>query len=175
MLPAGIISGTEAFWFNDEKWLIHEGAVMLFTDAPCKIQNMIANLFLNDDRSRNYLKSVGITSFCEGFDMWYKCVIGALDDTPDFKDGKLTADAYNHACRDMDCPHRGRLCSLAPGLKNYEVATINKLKEGHSIEDTADILCISTAGMKSRIEKIREKLGATNMASMMARAAEYGI
>lgn len=175
MLPAGIINGTEAFWHENEKWLIHEGAVMHFNDAPCKIQNMIANLFLNDDRSRNFLKSIGITSFLEGFDMWYKCVIGALDDTPDFKDGNLTADAYNHACRDLDCAHRGRFCSLAPGLKNYEVATINKLKEGHSIEHTADILCISTAGMKSRIEKIREKLGATNTASMMARAAEYGI
>lgn len=175
MLPAGIIEGTEAFWYNDEKWLIHEGAVMHFTEAPAKIQNMIANLFLNDDHSRDYLRKIGITSFREGFDMWYRCVIGALDQTPDFKDGNLTADVYNHACLDMDCPHRGRFCSIGPGLRNYEVATIKYLKMGFSIEHTAEIMCISTAGMKSRLEKIKELFGASNMASLIAIASGYGI
>jgi len=175
-LPAGIIEGTEAFWFNGEKWVIHEGTAMLFNRAPAKIQNMIAEQFLKDTRSREYLeKKMKITGFREGFDWWYHCVVGALDETPDFKDGRLNADAYNRGCKNFDCVHRGKFCSVATGLKNYEVETITVLKQGKTFEETADMLCISLSGLKSRIEKIKEKLGAANMASLIAIAASIGI
>ena len=174
-IPAGIIEGTEAFWHAGEKWLIHEGRVMKFVDAPIKIKDAIAMAFLNDKKSREYLKKIGFTAFSKAMDMWYKCKLGALDNVPDLLNGKVTPDAFNSSCTDYDCPHRGRFCSLGPGLKNYEVATISAFKAGFTFEQTADLLCVSLPGLKSRVEKIREKLGATNMASMMARAAEYGI
>ncbi len=174
-LPAGIIEGTEAFWFDSEKWLIHKGQAMKFTDAPTKIQNMVAEMFLKDTRSRDYLQKIGMVKFSEAFDMWYRCVVGALDETPDFKAGNLCADSYNHFCTDYKCHHRGKLCSLKLGLKNYEVETIVALKEGKSIERTALMLCISLPGLESRIEKIKEKLVATNMASLIAKATEMGI
>ena len=175
-LPAGIMQGTEAFWHNGEKWVIHEGQTMRFQLAPGVVQRTIANAFLNDGQSRMYIKNIlGISVFSESLDTWYRCVVGALDETPDFVSGKLQPDAYNRQCADYNCPHRGKLCSLATGLKFYEVATINALKAGFSEEQTAALLYISLPGLKSRIEKMKEKLGATNMASMMARAVEIGI
>ena len=101
---------------------------------------------------------------------WYHCRIGALDESPDFIDGRLNADAYNHMCTDYDCPLRGKLCSLSTGLKNYEAETIAVLEEGLTIEQAADKLCVSVAGLKSRIEKLREKLNAKNMAELIAKA-----
>ena len=174
-VPAGIFKGTEAFWYEGQKWVIHQGVTMLFNEAPTKIQNMIAEAFLADTRSRDILRAEGITKFSEAFDRWYRCVIGALDEAPDFRDGNLNADAYNHMCTDYQCPLRGKLCSLATGLKNYEVETIIALKLGHSIEETARMLCISLPGLKSRIEKLKEKLNATNMASLIAIASKIGI
>jgi len=94
---------------------------------------------------------------------------------PDFVNGKFVADGYNNTCKDFDCPHRGRFCSLKAGLKTHEVATISALKGGYTIKQTAAMLCIEESSLKSRILKIREKLGARNMASMMSRAAELGI
>lgn len=174
-LPAGIMEGTEAFWHNNEKWLIHDGRAIKFCNAPASLQRMIADRFLADKQSISYLKSIGITGFTAGFERWYRCVIGAIDETPDFDSGRFVPDAFNTSCNDYDCPHRGRLCSMATGLKYYEVATISALKGGFTETQTAALLCISVAGLKSRIEKIKEKLGATNMASMMAKAVEFGI
>lgn len=174
-LPAGIVEGTEAFWFENEKWLIHQGMAMHFNQAPTKIQNMVVEIFRYDTKSRELLEKEGLTKFSEQFDRWYKCVIGALDETPDFTNGNLNADAYNHACADYSCQLRGKLCSISTGLKNYEIETIVALKKGESFKQTADKLCISLAGLKSRIEKIKEKLGATNMASLIAIATQIGI
>ena len=174
-LPAGILEGTEAFWHDGEKWVIHEGKTMLFNDAPESVQRAIANAFMNDKKSQDYLKKIGLTEFSKAFDFWYHCKIGALDEIPDIIDGKFTPDAFNHTCKDYKCPHRAIFCSLEPGLKNYEVETVVALKRGETIEQTAKILFISVPGLKSRIEKIKEKLGATNMASLIARADSYGI
>ena len=175
IVPAGILEGTEAFWYNNEKWVLHEGKAMPFHGAPGNVQRLIADAFMNDNRSQGYLRKIGLNQFSEAFEFWYKCVVGALDSVPDFLNGKLTADAYNSACTDYNCPHRGRFCSLEVGLKNHEVVTIVALKKGDSVAKTAEGLHVSTAGMKSRVEKIKVKLGASNMASMMARATELGI
>jgi len=175
IIPAGIIEGVEAFWYNNEKWVMVEGHKMRFHDAPGSVQRMIATACMNDKPSKDFMKKQGVEKFSEVFDWWYKCVVGAYDNEPDFLNGKFSADAYNHACTDMSCPHRGKLCSVKVGLKFWEVATINALKVGLSFDKTAVLLNISAAGFKSRVEKIKEKLGANNVASMMAIAAEKGI
>lgn len=175
-LPAGIIDGTECFLYASEKMVISNGQIMKFSEAPGTIQRMIADEFMSDVTARKYISSkMGITGFTAAFDTWFKCRIGALDETPDFKDGNLTADAYNHACADNNCPHRGKLCSLTPGLKNYEVETLQAIKRGETIEQMSETLHTSVPGLKSRITRIREKLGANNMASMVAKAVEFGI
>jgi DNA-binding CsgD family transcriptional regulator len=175
-IPAEIIEGIEPFWFNNEKWvLINKNEAIQFHKAPGKVQRMIVEECIKDKASREYMRKHGISGLSNELDTWYKCVIGGLDNTPDFLKGKFTPDAYNNMCTDFECPHRGKLCGVRSGLKNYEVQTIAALKQGWSIEITADLLCISVAGMKSRIEKIKEKLGATNMASLIAIASELGI
>ena len=174
-LPAGILSGVEAFWHNNEKWVLCDGNPMLFDDAPGAIQRMIANAFMADKQSQHYLKRQGVTSFSNGFELWYKCVLGALDDAPDFINDTFTPDYFNNSCKDYDCPHRGKFCSVAAGLKDYEVKSLDALRNGHTIEESAEILYVSIGGMKSRYEKLKEKFGARNVAQLAAKAAEMGI
>ena len=175
IMPAGIIEGVEAFWHDNEKWVAFNGQAMLFHEAPGRIQRMIAQACINDTKSQQYMKKYGVEKFSAAFDWWYKCVVGAWDHVPDFMNGKFTADAYNNNCTNTECEHRGRFCSLTAGLKYWEVATINGLKLGLTIEKTALLLNVSTAGLKTRIEKMKEKLGAKNMASLMAKAASFGV
>ena len=118
-LLAELIEGTEAFWYNNEKWLIHDRQVMLLTEAPVRVQDMIVMIFLRDKKSRDYLEKMGYNAFSKGFDRWYKCVLGTLDETPDFADVNLNADVYNQVCSDYKCPHRGKFCNLQPGLRSY--------------------------------------------------------
>lgn len=179
-VPAGVLEGTEAFWIEedliDKKWVIHNRQSMRYCDAPVKVQNQIAMMFLQDKPSRTYLKNVlGITAFSKAFDRWYKCVVGALDGTPDFVNGRLHPDAFNSSCDDMSCMDRGKLCSVATGLKFYEVATLVLLKQGLTMEQAAVKLCVSVPAIRSRVERIKEKFETNNMASTIARAVEIGI
>lgn len=178
IIPAGIIEGIESFFDEEKKesWVIVDGKAMLFHKAPGNIQRMFAEAFMNDKKSREYLvKKMGITAFSEGFERWMRCIAGGLDHVPDFENGKFVADGFNNTCTDYECQHRGKFCSQKAGLQNHEVNTIRALKLGKSIAATASDLHVSKAGMKSRIEKIKIKLDASNMASMMAKAAEIGI
>ncbi len=176
IIPAGIIDGVEAFCYKGEKWVAIDRQAIPYHEAPGRIQRMIANAFLNDKPSQDYLKNkMGITSFEEGFEKWYHCVVGAWDNVPDFLQGKFTADGYSSHCLKTDCIHRGKFCSVATGLRHWEVATINALKLGLSVEKTAPLLNISVSGLKSRIQQLKEKLDAKNERSLMAKATELGI
>lgn len=177
LVPFGIIDGIDPFWFNNEKWVRMNGNQFLkFHETSGQTQRLIADACRNDKRSLAYINNkMGITGISGEFDTWYKCVVGGLDEVPDILKGRFTPDAYNNMCTDYDCPHRGRLCGVSSALKSEDVKTIRALKRGKSIAATADDLFISTAGMKSRVEKVKEKLGAPNMASLMARATEIGI
>lgn len=174
-MPAGILNGTEAFWHDGQKWIIHEGHATRFEAAPIKVQNMIAEAFLADTEARRYLTRIGCTAFSKAFDFWYRCKLGALDSIPDFINNNFTPDAYNSACTDYDCVHRGKFCSMASGLKNYEVKSLAALKEGYTVDEAAAQVYVSPAGMKSRVEKMKEKLGARNLPQLTAIAAELGI
>lgn len=175
--PAVMMEGIEGFWHNDEKWVRIERQFMRFTEAPTKIQNLFAEGFRSDDYSRNYMKKhMGITGSHEQFDQWFKCVLGGLDNIPDISaDGNLVPDAYNNLCTDTSCPHRGKFCSVRTGLKNYEIETIMALEDGRTFEQAAHDLFLSRPGLNSRVEKIREKLGAANTPQLIAKAARLGI
>ncbi|WP_372775620.1 helix-turn-helix transcriptional regulator [Mangrovibacterium sp.] len=174
-MPAGIFEGVEAFWYAGEKWIIQNGMKMRFSDAPLKLRDMIANQFLKDKPSQEILRKQGITAFSSAFEMWYRCVIGALDSTPDFINGKFTADSFNYACDDHECQFRGKLCGRASGLNSTDVQTLAALKRGDNFRQTAASLYVSEPGLKSRVTKLREKLEARNTAALTARAAEIGI
>jgi hypothetical protein len=174
-IPAGIFEGIEAFWHAGEKWLMMDGTKMRFDAAPLKLRNMIANQFLGDKPSQEILRKQGITAFSAAFDMWYRCVIGALDSTPDFINGHFTADSFNYACDDQVCQFRGKLCGRASGLNSIDVQTLTALKRGDNFRQTAASLYVSEPGLKSRVTKLRQKLEARNIAALTARAAEIGI
>lgn len=173
-IPAGLFSGIEAFWYQSEKWIIANGSVQRFHQAPAGVQQMVWKAFFSDKKSQDLIQKMGITKLTETFDTWYKCVVGGLDHVSDF--GKtLVPDAYNNMCADIECAFRGKLCSCESGLKSYEVETLSLLRNGDSIEKTASKLCVSLPGLKSRLEKIKTKLHASNMANLMARTSELGI
>lgn len=174
-VPAGIFSGTEAFWFEGEKWVIAHGTTKRFDECDSSTQDPIWRAFNSDEISLAYLAKIGVTKPSEIFDRWYQCVVGGLDHVPDFVNGKLTPDAYNNMCHDTQCAHRGRLCSRASGLKNIEVETITALKSARNMEQAAKAIHISLPAIKSRIAIMHEKFNVTNSVAMMARAAELGI
>lgn len=173
-IPAGIISGIEGFWHDGEKWIIANGQVQRFHDAPTGVQQMVWRHFFADTYSQHIIKNLGITKLTETFDRWYRCVVGGLDHIPDFG-SMLMPDNYNNMCTDTSCTLRGKLCSRGVGLKNYEVETLRELESGESLEHAASDLCISLPAIKSRVEKIKEKLHAPNMAAMVATSARLGI
>lgn len=173
-IPAGILHGIEAFYYEGEKWVIANGSVKSFHECDSTIQQPIWRAFLSDKKSLAYIAKMGITKASEVFDTWYRCVVGGLDHIPDFG-ARFTPDAYNNMCADTHCSHRGQLCSCAVGLKNYEVETLAALKHGESLQQTAPRLCVSLPGMKSRIERIKEKLQVPNMAALMVKTTELGI
>nr|WP_321357217.1 hypothetical protein [uncultured Draconibacterium sp.] len=177
LIPFGIIDGIDPFWFNNEKWVRMNGNEFIrYHETSGKTQRLIANACRDDKPSLDYINNkMGIKGISAEFDTWYKCVVGGLDAVPDFFKGRFTPDAFNNMCTDYDCPHRGKLCGVASGLKSDDVKTIDALKQGKSIAATAEDIFLSTAGMKSRVENLKIKLGAPNMASLMARATEIGI
>jgi len=173
-IPAGIFSGIEAFHANGENWVLAYGTAYRYNDAPTPVKQQIQKAFMNDKQSLAYLAKMGIVKASEVFDTWYRCVVGGLDHVPDF--GKMfTPDAYNNMCTDTNCHHRGRLCGRASALKNYEVETIAMLERGESMEQTAQHLFITQRGIKSRVEKLKEKLECPNMAALMCKTAQLGI
>lgn len=174
-IPAGLISGIEAFLYNGEKWVIASGVAQRFNQTPTGVQQIIWKAFFNDTFSQKLIAKTGITTLTETFDKWYKCVVGGLDHIADFQGSKLYPDAYNNLCNERDCPLRGKLCSRPAGLTSYEVETIETLQKGENLKQAASNLCISLPAIKSRVEKIKEKLHAPNMAALMARSAEMGI
>lgn len=171
---AGILHGIEAFYYEGEKWVIANGSVKRFHECNSTVQQPIWRAFRKDEKSLAYIAKMGITKASEVFETWYRCVVGGLDHVPDFGH-VLIPDAYNNMCADTHCPHRGHLCSCEVGLKNYEVETLAALKNGESLEQTAPKLCVSLPGMKSRVERIKEKLHVPNMAALMVRTTELGI
>lgn len=174
-MPAGLFEGVEAFWHNGEKWILAAGHRMRFNDAPIKLRNMIANTFLHDEPSKTYFRKIGVTGFSKAFDMWYRCVVGALDSTPDFIKGRYTPDQFNTACNDIDCPHRGKLCGAKTAINNQDIQTLTALAMGENFRNTAAYLYITEAGLKSRVTKLRQKLEAKNTPALTARAAQIGI
>lgn len=173
-IPAGIFYGIEAFWHNDEKWVIAHGTTYRYNEAPTAVKSTIQREFMADKQSLAYMAKMGLRKANEIFDTWYRCVVGGLDSVPDF-DKRFTPDAYNNMCADMQCPHRGRLCGRATALKNYEVETLAELAHGNSMEATSDHLFLTRTGIRNRVDKTKEKLHVTNMASLMARTAQLGI
>ena len=174
IVPAGIFSGTEAFWHKSEKWVIAHGNTKRFDECDSSIQQPIWKAFLSDKQSLAYIAKLGITKSSEVFERWYRCVVGGLDHVPDF-DFRFTPDAYNNMCTDHSCPHRGRLCSRAAGLKNYEVETIIALKSAKNMDQVAHSIHVSLPAVKSRVAIMREKMNVATTVGIIARAAELGI
>ena len=174
-MPAGIFNGIEAFWYENEKWVIANGEVKRFHECDSSIQQPIWRAFMADKQSLAYIAKLGITKSSEVFETWYRCVVGGLDHVPDFLNGKFTPDFFNNTCPDLACPHRGRLCSRAAGLKNFEVETLKALKSASNMKAAAEMVHVSLPAMKSRISKLHEKFNVSNSVALMARANEIGI
>lgn len=108
-----IIKDTEAFWHNNEKWVIYKGNAMPLSEAPICVQDTIALIFLRDKKNRDYLKKIGYTSFAKAYDRWYQCVFRGLSKDSSFRNAKLKPEMFTWSCDDHKCNDRGKLCRLA--------------------------------------------------------------
>jgi len=176
-IPQWLFQGVEAFTHNGQKYLIIDGKNMLFHQAPGMYQQFFADCFIADKKAQRDLKLFwGITSFEEGFEKWFSCKFGGIDhiaDTNNMLD--LTPDIYNNTCAETNCPHRGRFCGKTSRLNSWDIQTIQVFGSGHTIQEAAKILCLSIAGVKSRINAIRDKTGARNMAQLISITAHKGV
>ena len=171
-IPAGIFHGTEVFYIGTEAFALHEGIVTTFEDLPSMIKRVFFSAFAKDKKVRHFHESeLNITSVEAQFKQWLFCSFGALDSTPDYLNGKLIPDSFNSACKRKNCPGRGRFCCKASSLKDHEVATLQEIISGKSVKQIADTLHLSVPGTRSRINKLRDKLNAGNMAALAANAA----
>ena len=173
---ARMMKGIEPFYINGEKWVDAFGRKVRFYEADEAIQSEIRRCYENDERSHNYMKRVlGITNEEEQFETWYKCVVGGLDQEPDIINGVFNPDKFNNLCFESICSHRGKFCGTRSGLKDYEVETLTLLKQGHTIEQGAQKIHVSVPGFKSRIDNLKIRLDAANMAALISIASDLGI
>lgn len=177
-IPAGLTGdGIEAFTRDGKKYIIAEGRCTTFEAAKPEHQRHFATLFQKDKEAQHYMKTrMGIVGFMDSFNMWFNCKFGGLDGTPDLdNDGNLISfDAYQNTCAEQNCPHRGKFCSKLVGLKSHEIQLIRELAQGETIEQAAHNVCISHAGAKSKLETIKSKINAPNLAAVMTRTAAMG-
>lgn len=173
---AGMIGdGIEPFWYENEKWVLANGVVYRYNDAPTHIKAEILQEFIKDRQSHDYMAKMGITVANEVFERWYQCVVGGLDHVPDIRKEVFTPDAYNNLCADTKCEHRGLLCGRASGIRSWQAETIRAIKDGCSMEKAAEKVHVSHAAVRSRVSKMFEQTGVHTTAQLMCWATELGV
>lgn len=175
-IPAGIFNGAEVFAVNGVIYAMYQGNRLLFEELPSMEKRSFMSEYIADKEGQKFIRDTfGITGFESGFKQWLFCKFGSLDGNPDSVDMKITPDKFNSACIKTDCPGRGNFCGKESGLKGYEVETLKQVVSGKTISESAENLHISVPGMKSRIEKLKGKLSATNIVALAAKAVGMGI
>jgi DNA-binding CsgD family transcriptional regulator len=173
---ARMMKGIEPFYINGEKWVDAFGHKVKFNEADTLVQSEILRCYGNDEQSHRYMEHIlCITDEGEKFETWYRCVVGGLDKEPDIINGVFNPDKFNNLCFESICSHRGKFCGTRSGLKDYEVETLTLLKQGHTIEQGAQKIHVSVPGFKSRIDNLKIRLGATNMAALISIASDLGM
>ena len=171
-IPAGIFHGTEVFYSGGEAFALHEGTVIIYENLPSMIKRVFFNAYAKDKEAQRFFKTeLNITGAESQFKQWLFCKFGALDMTPDYLNGKLTPDSFNSTCKRKKCPGRGRFCGQASSLKDHDVTTLQEIIAGKSVKQIADTLHLSIPGARSRVNKLKDKLKAGNMAALGANAA----
>ena len=176
-IPAGLISGKEAFTVGREKYLQLEGRNFKFDEAPREYRQLFWNKFLSDKESQRYLRTrFGIYAIEQQFDKWFHCKFGGLDHIPDIdKDEELVPDAFNNTCEEKDCPHRGRFCGKDIPLKSYDLKVLGSIARGNTIQQTANELCMSEPGVKSRLDANKIRVGARNTVECISKLTQWGV
>lgn len=155
---------------------LYQGKRIHFTELPSMEKRNFIDLYLSDKEGQRFIRDhFGITGFESAFKKWLFCKFGSLDGSPDMVDSRATPDTYNSACHRASCPGRGKFCGQASGVKDFEAATLKKIIAGKTTSEIANELNISHAAVKSRVEKLKIKFNAPNMAALAACAVEIGI
>lgn len=175
-IPAGIFTGTEIFAYKGQIYGIHQGTRMLFQDLPGMEKRNFIQMYIEDKAGQTFIqKHFGIIGFESGFKQWLFCKFGSLDGNPDYINGDITPDSFNSACKRTDCPGRGRFCGTVSGLNGAHIETIKQITAGKTIKETANALNLSIPAVKSRLEKIKLVLAASNIVTVGVKATELGI
>lgn len=175
-LPAGLFIGTEVFVKDREIYAIYQGRCLPFENLPSMEKRVFLDEYLTDKNGQKFIKEkLGVAGFESGFKQWLYCKFGALDGEPDFFNGKITPDAFNSACYRKSCPGRGVFCGRSSGLKSRDVETLNEFIAGNSVKQMAGHLNLSDSAVKSRMEKLKERMEVPNSAALAAKVVGLGI
>lgn len=175
-IPAGIFNGIEVFVYAGQIYAIYEGKSMIFQKLPSMEKRNFIQKYIDDKEGQNFIqKHFGISGFEAGFKQWLFCKFGSLDGNPDSIDNNITPDSYNSACLRTNCPGRGKFCGTSSGLKGNQIETIRQIADGQTIRETATKLHLSISAIKSRLEKIKSVMAASNMVVVVAKATELGV
>ena len=176
-IPAGILNQFEAFGHQQKTFSINEGRVLKPSQFPIHIDQLMFDEYKHDKPAHASLRRMNIPGVRSGFEQYKFCKYGGFDTTPDYNPNtkQLTPDYFNNACTSTTCQERGKLCGVASAISCDDYNTLKTVTAGFSTKAAAHHLHLSYTGMKSRIEKLKRKLNATNVTELSARAAQLGI
>lgn len=175
-IPAGIFNGIEVFVYAGQLYAIYEGRSMIFQDLPSVEKRNFIQKYIDDKEGQDFIqKHFGISGFEAGFKQWLFCKFGSLDGNPDSIDNNIAPDSYNSACLRTNCPGRGKFCGTSSGLNGYQIETIQQIAGGKTIKETANYLHLSVSAIKSRLEKIKTIMAASNIVVVVAKSTELGV
>lgn len=178
IINAGILHGCEYFAQKPkEGYTLYSGQLLKPNQLPVLVEQLMMDDFKVDRKAFTFLKKMGITGFRRGFEQYKFCKYGGIDSVSDFdlETNKLTPDAFNNMCSSTTCQLRGKFCGVASGITCDDYNTLIELVSGRSSKQAADELHLANASVKSRIAKLKEKLGAKNTPELTYIAGKLGI
>ena len=176
-IPAGIFGGCELLIHQNQNFALHNGSLIKPNELPVQVEQLVFDHYKQNKKAHKYLKQMGYPGVKTGYEKYKSCLFGGFDSVPDvdLKTGAVTPDFFNASCTSETCQFRGKLCGTASAISKDDYKTLIEIISGNSAKIAASGLHLSTAGLKSRIEKLKEKLDAVNIAELAYKAAQLGI
>lgn len=180
-LPAGILpndSNIELF-ANPEKfgkcYWISNGQTRQFCELPERIMSALYKELYIDRKAVKALNEMGFSKESEMLEVYNYCNRGKLDVTPDIStSGKLHKEYFDCGRHDR-CPGDGKVCSRY-GLTFRERQCLMLAGIGKDYSQIKSEMGFrSKTAVNSLMERLRNKLGASNKSELAVRARQIGL
>lgn len=166
-LPAGITDKHVEFLAKgDEVFALMQSKLLPLQEWPQWLIDAIEQDMAAHPKAIEALVEADIVGRTEMLEQYVKCRYSALDNEPDFVNGKLQSPEYTDCNLRGSCPYEGRLCELLKApfgtLTHREIEVLRLIPEGLADKEIADRLGISPLTVGVYMKNLREKTGAKN-------------